>query len=66
MYRALKYSDKVPKLLKDRLLKEDEKEKFNQQNNWKQWSITSKKIKSKGGDNPGFWLKYRELILNIS
>ena len=64
--RALKYNEKVPKLLKDKLLKQEEKEQFNNQNNWKQWSTISKKIKSKGGDNPGFWLKYRKLILNIS
>lgn len=64
--RAFKFNDSVPKLLKDKLLKNEEKEKFNQQNNWKQWAIISKKIKNKGGENPGFWLKHRKLILNIS
>ena len=64
--RAFKFNDSVPKLLKDKLLKNEEKEKFNQENNWKQWAIISKKIKNKGGENPGFWLKHRKLILNIS
>lgn len=63
--RALNYNEKVPKLLKDKLLKQEEKEMFNNQSNWKQWSIISKKIKLKGGENPGFWLKHRKLILNI-
>lgn len=64
--RAFKFNEKVPKILKDKLLKEEEKKKFSKENNWKQWSVISKKIKSKGGENPGFWLRYRKLILNIS
>ena len=64
--RALKFNEKIPKILKDKLLNQEEKNKFHKQNNWKQWSVISKKIKSKGGDKPGFWLRHRKLILNIS
>ena len=64
--RAFKLNEKVPKLLKDKLLKQEEKEKFIKQTNWKQWSIISKKIKGKGGESPGLWLKHRKLILDIS
>ena len=64
--RAFKFNEKVPKILKDKLLKQEEKNKFDKQTNWKQWSVISKKIKMKGGDNPGFSLRHRKLILNIS
>ena len=64
--RAFKFKEKIPKLLKDKLLEQNEKDAFNEQNNWKQWSVIIKKIKSKGGEYPGFWLKHRKLILNIS
>lgn len=36
------------------------------ENNWKQWSIISKKIKEKGGENPGLWQRNRKLILDIA
>lgn len=64
--RAFKPNEKVPKLLKDKLLTEEERYKFNKENNWKQWSIINKKTKEKGGGNPGLWQKYRKEILDIA
>jgi hypothetical protein len=60
------FNEKVPKLLKDKLLKDNELEKWSKQTNWKQWSIINKKIKSKGGENPGLWLKHRKKFLHIA
>jgi IS605 OrfB family transposase len=62
--RAFDTSEKVPKILKDKLLKEEEKILFNKSNNWKQWSIISKRIKMKGGETPGFWQRNRKNILD--
>lgn len=64
--RAFGFKEKVPKVLKNKLLKISELEKFNKQTNWKQWSIINKKIKKKGGGYPGLWLKNRKLFLNIA
>ena len=65
--RAYGYNnEKVPKLLKDKLLTEEEKLTFNHKNNWKQWSIIDKNIKKKGGENPGFWQRNRKSILGIA
>ena len=64
--RAFGYNEKVPKLLKDKLSTEKEKLKFNKENNWKQWSIISKKIKKKGGEKPGLWQRNRKYILSIA
>ena len=65
--RAYGYNnEKVPKLLKDKLLTEEEKLKFNKKNNWKQWSIIDKKIKKKGGETPGLWQRNRKSILSIA
>ncbi|WP_207751259.1 transposase [Anaeromonas frigoriresistens] len=63
--RAFGFNEKVSKVLKDKLLKISELEKFHKQTNWKQWSIINKKIKKKGGEYPGLWLKHRKLFLNI-
>lgn len=64
--RGLNKNEKLPKLLKDKLLKEEEKEEFSKSNNWKQWSIISKKIKMKGGEVPGLWQIHRKDILGIA
>lgn len=64
--RAFDYNEKVPKLLKEKLLTEEETIKFNNKNNWKQWSIISNKIKRKGGENPGLWQRNRKYILDIA
>lgn len=64
--RSFGFNEKAPKILKDKLLKENEIKKFNKQTNWKQWSTINKKIKSKGGEKPGLWLKHRKLFLNIA
>lgn len=64
--RAFGFNEKVPKILKDKLLDKKEIENFNKQTNWKQWFIISNKIKKKGGESPGLWLKHRKLFLNIA
>lgn len=63
--RALNKNEKVPKILKDKLLEQEEKIIFNKSNNWKQWNIISKKIKMKGGETPGLWQRNRKNILDI-
>src|SRR5699024_795898 len=64
--RVLNKNEKVPKILKDKLLKEEEKVTFSKANNWKQWSIISEKIKNKGGETPGLWQRKRKNILDIA
>ncbi|MGO1479477.1 IS200/IS605 family accessory protein TnpB-related protein, partial [Senegalia sp. (in: firmicutes)] len=63
--RALDFNEKVPKILKDKLIDKKELDKFNKYNNWKQWSIINKKIKKKGGEKPGLWQTYRKSFLNF-
>lgn len=64
--RALGKNEKVPKILKDKLIDKEEIDKFNKSNNWKQWSIIDKKIKMKGGETPGLWQRNRKSILGIA
>lgn len=64
--RAFGFNEKIPKVLKTKLLEKSELEKFNKQVNWKKWSIINQRIKKKGGEYPSLWLKHRKLLLNIS
>lgn len=63
--RAIKSRERVPKLLKDKLLTEKERTEFDNENNWRQWSIIARKIKGKGGEKPGLWQRNRKSILGI-
>ena len=59
--RSYGFSEKVPKLLKDKLIGEDDH--FNKENEWKKWSIINKNIEMRGGKTPGLWLRNRKNIL---
>lgn len=61
--RAYGYKEKVPKLIKDRLIYD--KQEFEKKNEWTRWSIINKIINKKGGNNPGLWFKNRKQILGI-
>jgi hypothetical protein len=61
--RSLGYKERIPALLKDKLI--HDKENFNKQNEWKRWNIINQIIENKGGKNPGLWLNNRKSILGI-
>ena len=62
--RSYKYKEKVPKILKDKLI-EDEAT-FNKKNEWSKWSYINKIIKRKAGENPDFWIENRKIILGLA
>lgn len=62
--RSYKYKEKVPKLLKTRLVKNIEK--FNKKPEWGRWSQINKIIKKAGGERPDLWLKERKQILGLT
>lgn len=61
--RSYKFKEKVPKLLKDKLILD--KNEFNKKNEWAQWSEINKIIKEKTNENPNLWLKMRKQILGL-
>lgn len=61
--RSYGYKEKVPKLLKDRLI--IDKEEFDKKNEWSKWSIINNLIKRKGGNIPGLWIENRKQILGL-
>lgn len=63
--RAFGYNDKVPAILKQKLLTEEEIIEFNTKNNWKQWGIISKKIEQRGCTTSSSWQRNRKYILGL-
>lgn len=61
--RSYNLKEKVPKILKDRLVINSDK--FNKKNEWSRWNEINKNIKRKVGENPGLWLVNRKKILGI-
>ena len=61
--RSYKYKEKVPKILKEKLIEDEAL--FNKKNEWSKWSYINKIIKRKVGENPGLWLKNRKIILGL-
>ncbi|HKM02212.1 MAG TPA: IS200/IS605 family accessory protein TnpB-related protein [Sedimentibacter sp.] len=53
--RSYRLKEKVPKLLKNKLI--DNIEEFNKKNEWSKWSIINNIIKGKVGEKPGLWIK---------
>ncbi|WBW96503.1 IS200/IS605 family accessory protein TnpB-related protein [Oceanirhabdus sp. W0125-5] len=62
--RSYEFKERVPKLLVDKLI--DDKEKFNEYNEWKKWSVINKNIKRKVGEKPDLWLILRKKLLGIA
>lgn len=62
--RAYKFKEKVPKLLKDKLI--FYQESFYKKREWSRWTIINNTVKKKGGDKPGFWIINRKKILGIA
>ena len=62
--RSYKYKEKVPKVLKDKLI--EVKIMFNKKNEWSKWNYINKIIKRKVGENPDFWLENRKRILGLA
>ena len=61
--RSYGFKERVPKLLKDKLI--EYKESFNKKNEWAKWSIINRIIKGKVGGSPDLWLKQRKQILGL-
>ncbi len=61
--RSYRYIEKIPKILKEKLIKD--KETFNTKTEWGRWSEINKIIKGKAGEKPGLWLKERKQILGL-
>ena len=61
--RSYNFKEKVPKILKDKLVKDTNK--FNKKNEWSKWNEINKNIKVKVGENPDLWLVNRKKILRL-
>lgn len=61
--RSYKLKEKIPKILKDKLIVD--KERFNKRNEWGRWSQINKILKGKVGEKPDLWLKERNQILGL-
>ena len=61
--RSYKFKEKIPKILKDKLI--DYKEDFDNKNEWSKWTIINKIIKRKVGETPDLWINNRKQILGI-
>ena len=62
--RAYGFKEKVPKLLKDKLI--SYQETFNRKNEWSRWAIINNILKKKGVNNPDFWIINRKKLLGIA
>ena len=62
--RSYGFKEKVPKLLKDKLI--FDKVTFDKKNEWARWIIIDKILNKKGVNNPGLWLKQRKQILGLA
>jgi IS605 OrfB family transposase len=62
--RSFKLKEKVPKLLKDKLIKDIDG--FNRKNEWSRWAVINKIINEKGVKSPGLWLGNRKQILGLA
>ncbi len=61
--RSYKFKEKIPKILKDKLV--IDLDKFNKKNEWSKWNEINKNIKGKVGENPDLWLVNRKKILGL-
>lgn len=61
--RSYKLKERVPKILKDKLV--NDLYKFNKKNEWSKWNEINKNIKGKVGENPDLWLVNRKKILGL-
>ena len=61
--RSYKLKERVPKILKDKLV--TDLDKFNKKNEWSKWNEINKNIKGKVGENPDSWLVNRKKILGL-
>ena len=62
--RSYCFKEKVPKILKDIFVKE--KNVFDNENEWKRWTIINKNIKKKEVKTPDFWIANRKEILGLN
>jgi len=62
--RSYKLKEKVPKILKDKLI--ENKEEFNKKSEWSKWSIINNIIKGKVGEEPDLWIKNRKQTLRLT
>ena len=62
--RSYKLKEKVPKILKNKLI--CNKEEFNKRNEWSKWFIINKIIKGKVGEKPDLWIKNRKQTLGLA
>ncbi|MDD4686417.1 MAG: IS200/IS605 family accessory protein TnpB-related protein [Clostridia bacterium] len=62
--RSYRLKEKVPKLLKNKLI--DNIEEFNKKNEWSKWSKINNIIKRKVGEKPDSWIKNRKQTLGLA
>ncbi|MBC2581036.1 hypothetical protein HGI79_12195 [Clostridium sp. DJ247] len=62
--RSYKFKEKIPKILKDKLV--DNNELLNEKNDWSKWNYINKIIKRKVGERPDSWIVNRKQILGIA
>lgn len=62
--RSYKLKEKVPKILKSKLI--SNKEEFNKKNEWSKWAIINNIIKRKVGEKPDLWIKNRKQTLGLA
>jgi IS605 OrfB family transposase len=61
--RAYGYTEKVPKLLKDKLI--PFQQSFNKKKEWSKWAIINNELKKKEVKKPDFWITNRKQLLGI-
>lgn len=61
--RSYKLKERVPKILKDKLV--NDLNKFNKKNEWARWNELNKSLKGKGGEKTDLWLVNRKRVLGI-
>lgn len=62
--RSYKFKEKIPALLKDKIITDSDK--FEKKNQWSKWNEINKNIKEKVGENPALWLILRKKILGTA
>lgn len=63
--RALRYREKVPGILVDRLDTQSKEKVQNAKNEWLKWLVINNYYKKKAGENPGYWQSNRKTVLGL-
>jgi hypothetical protein len=63
--RSYKFKEKVPKLFRDKLVKNIET--FNKENEWSRWSIINERLSNleRQVKKPEFWIENRKTLISM-